>query len=394
MALGDKINTALSVGLNPLDPLFGGLIPRREVIEEPSVTRREPRQIGITSSPPPMPRPQAPPVRANGMQKLFNYFPENKNPLEDKNFVIDWTEQKLNLADKELELDRDKFGFLRDKDQREYGLNVREQERKERKDDYDARLADSKLDIDLRKQALEEWKTQNPDGQIEETADGRIFVIDKRTGQSIDTGLKGDNLDERERMRLQHGYRMTEIAERERQQLENERAQRVNPSQQRIAEDDAANELLRDPRYAWLANENIIARNSDGSISINHPDPKGKGFYGRPVEEAIGTVNQFEKDWRTRADARMAKSFNSSRSASAKPGFVRMVNPTNGDELDIPEAEVSQAEDDGLKRVGEGNTPVVTTSETFRPANEPEDDIEFTYNSAGKVIGVRNKKRK
>ena len=375
--------------MNPFDPLFGGLIPRREIQEQPRAV--------IESSHPAMPRPNMsrsssmsssggvvdmPPVRQSGMDKIKAIHPQN--PLEGRNVVFDWTEQKINLAKKEQELESQKFGYAKDLGERKHSLDSREQDRKETKDRADYGIEVDKREIDHRKQALDEWKTKNPEGEIKTLEDGKIVVIDKRTGQSIETGLKADHLSEKEKLALAHGYRMSEIAEREKQQKTNAPDKVVNPSQQRTAERDAANELLNDPNYSWLSEKGVVAITPEGVV-IKRPEKGSKWTAkgNKDIDDTHTVIDNFEKEWKKRSEARMNKSIGGNQPNVEET--IDMVAP-DGRKLKVPPADVQRLKDAGAKLMGEDYVKPV---EAMPPVD---DKIELFYDREGKVIGARNRK--
>ena len=375
--------------MNPFDPLFGGLIPRREIQEQPRAV--------IESSHPAMPRPNMsrsssmsssggvidmPSVRQSGMDKIKAIY--RQNPLEGRNVVFDWTEQKINLAKKEQELESQKFGYAKDLGERKHSLDSREQDRKETKDRADYGIEVDKREIDHRKQALDEWKTKNPEGEIKTLEDGKIVVIDKRTGQSIETGLKADHLSEKEKLALAHGYRMSEIAEREKQQKTNAPDKVVNPSQQRTAERDAANELLNDPNYSWLSEKGVVAITPEGVV-IKRPK-KGSSYFdskNKDIDDTHTVIDNFEKEWKKRSEARMNKSIGGNQPNAEET--IDMVAP-DGRKLKVPPADVQRLKDAGAKLMGEDYVKPV------EPMPPVDDKIELFYDREGKVIGARNRK--
>lgn len=351
MGLRDKL-TNFSRPLNDIDPLFGGLIPRREVERQPIA----PINKGMVINP------KEDNVNISSVQPLMpkrNPFPlAPVNPLDSKNLVLDYTDQELNLKKKALDLEGQRMGMEQSRFDRQHSLAEQKlgQEGQIEKGKLD--LEKDKGEIESRKQALDEWKVKNPEGEIKTTDDGRIVIIDKRTGKSVDTGLRGDHLNEREKLRIQynndinkmtaeHKNRLEQMVKQDELDEDNVRAgDRINPSQQRIAEDDAASELLRDPRYSWLEKEKIIVRGDNG-LTINHPN---RGFYGRPAKEAQDTIKAFEEELRTKASERMNRTI-SRGGKSTNNELVDMTDP-DGNPLKVPKDKVEELKSKGAKLVG------------------------------------------
>lgn len=268
-----------TTNLNQQDPIFGGLIPRRELIEA------QPQQQMIQQRP--IIQPQQQPIMPKGA--LSGLSQQNNQPGR---VVFDWSRQENDRANKALEYENEN---------RKRSLSISEQALGQKTTDDK-----SKQEIDHRKQALDEWKAKNPEGQIV-TVNGKIHVVDKITGQSVDTGLAGDHIDEKEKIRLgiegqkdvenvrarnawslsganaeqaktledlrqQNRKELADADRTHKTQLENNKpGTAINPTQQRVAEDDAARELLRDPKFAWLERDKHITVDKDG-IKVNRKD--------------------------------------------------------------------------------------------------------------------------
>lgn len=384
MGFLDKISGILN-NLPMDDPLFGGLIPRRDERPLEREFIRDSRKRDSINTP----------IRRTGMDKVNDSFLGNQNRQgqqlgqdHDKDssdrpgrVVFDWSEQELGLKRKALDLEREKFGHARTTDQYESGLKGREQTRKETEDRNRLDLDRDKYDIDVRKQALEEWKNKNPEGDIKTDEEGRLMIIDKRTGKSIDTGLKADQLDEDDKLRIQHEYRKKEI------ELQNRGRQRnINPSQQRTAEKDAFNEVMNSGKYKDI--QDYVEVSEDGRITINRPSDKDiKNIWTtQSLNQQYTNINninskiaEFEKEWKSKSEERMNKIFN-----TGGDDMVDMTDP-DGNALRVPSSEVEKLKSSGAKVVGESEN---------KPKSMPKvaDDIELTYNDKGDIIGARNRK--
>lgn len=369
MAFADKLSNIIA-NLPADDPLFGGLVPRREerplertiVSEEPVINRPEMRM----------------PVRRTGMDRVNEQFINRDMQSQNQqarpgNVRLDYSEQELDLARRKQGLDYAKFGYEQNKNEREFGLKNREQNRKETDDR-------NRLDIDLRKQALEEWKTNNPEGQVETDANGRIVVIDKRTGKSIDTGLKGEHLSEEEKLKLQHGYRMTEIGERNKG-----RARNISASQQRIAERDAFNEVMNSGKYKELFDKGLVELGDEGNIVINRPSSEDAYSWWRTqssndqkvrdVQNINNKIKEFEAEWKAKSEERLNKVF-----GGVEDDMVD-VTTHDGRPLRIPRSELEEFEATKAKAAA-----------TSKPMPKVRDDIELHYDDEGNIIGAGNRK--
>lgn len=371
MGFKDKLN---SIGIiNDIDPLFGGLIPRRETFQNedgmPSYNQISPPNRGMVINP-------------GSNRSISNYngnsqpiMPERerfplapKNPLDSRDLVFDWTRQKLAQVYKSLSQDTEKLDFEKSKFGAQNELANKEYQHDVENDTETSRFNRDKLkadtDIAHRKAALDEWVKTNPEGEIKTLEDGKIVVIDKRSGKSVDTGLKSDHLTEEEKLKIQHGYRTEEIKQRDDLVSDNVRASdRVNPSQQRTAEIDAANELLNKPEYSWMAQERkggkkLITIGSTGVVidrSVFDDDKSGES------ENAKEVLKKFESDWKSGSDSRMNKSFSSGKDKTTNDTIssdkfpeetVEMIAPDGG-KLNVPKNKVTELKGKGAKLVGE-----------------------------------------
>jgi hypothetical protein len=254
----------------------------------------------------------------------------------------------------------------------------------------------NKVDIEHRKAALDEWKARNPEGEVKVTEDGKLVVINKLTGKSLDTGLKADHLSEEQKIKLQISGQKEVEAERQKGRLkvEDRKDARealksgtpISPSQQRVAEDDAATELLRDPKYSWLAKGGHVTVDKDG-VHINRPTSMDSDFFGASSEDkkkGVTAIDAFEKEWKSKAKERMNLSRDKEQlpDVSTNNDTVQMLAP-DGRQLQVPKTEVERMK--GLGATISGETPVLTP-------NKISNDIELFYNDRGEVIGARNKK--
>lgn len=379
--------------LNAADPLFGGLIPRREVMVDDMAQPISRGMVGRGSMSPN--QSMSPQPRELNDPRIV--FPEVGGPDKPQmNTRIDYQGMQLDLERQRNDLAARKFGAEHDLNERKFGADFSLDRSK-------FGLEQDKFSIDMRKQALEEWKVNNPEGSIETTQDGKIMVIDKRTGKSIDTGLKSNDLSEEDKLKIQHDYSMEQIGERNKGTLEAAKARNnmrnINPSQQRTAEDDALSELLREPKYSWLAEEGVITRDKSGAVQIKRPKFTGGMFSAdkKQVEDAEKVISDFENEWKSRSSERMNKTFSSSGN-----GMVKGIAP-DGREFDLRPDQIEAFKLKGGRVASEaGGVPNVSTSEEFRAAPqstgihnklEVDDSVELLYNDAGKVVGARNRKK-
>lgn len=83
-------------------------------------------------------------------------------------------------------------------------------------------IANQKLEIDKKKQEAVDFKDSHPDHKLVTRQDGELFFINPKDPQAkpIDTGLKGTDLSDMEKINLQHEGRMEEIQARGDKQIE------------------------------------------------------------------------------------------------------------------------------------------------------------------------------
>jgi hypothetical protein len=353
MSFLNKLRLAQIFGGNDMMPgpgaqtLFGDLIPRR--VERP-VVRTVAVNDEVANSSNKRVMNNVPRVR--GIDRIGAAPPENK-PM---NVVYDPGPEQF---DKRLRLERDRLDFEK-QDKTFDNMTARGQLDVNR---GELGVKRDQLDVNVRKQALDEWESRNPEGQIEQGEDGILYVIDKRTGAKKSTGLKGADLTEAERVRRNIAGRLDVVDKTKAANLELEkerqkgRFQGISPSQQRVAEDDAAAELLRDQRYAWMADKGYITVGDNGVV-IKRPTGGG-GMFGaatvKEIEDSNKVIDQFEKDWKIKASERMNRGrgnvvANESDSVIQNPDsdIVEMVDPS-GRPLFVPRGEVADLERKGAK---------------------------------------------
>lgn len=322
------------------DPLFGGLIPFR---------RQMPQMI--QSEMPGMIQPGAFARQSSGMgdKGMLARLPKEGG--------VDASPQR-NVRYQDTDIDRARLGL--DREKLRHTMNVD----REQLSDVDMKMAleqqkfasdekvtkeklgneRSKLEIDQRKQALDEWQAKNPQGEIKVDDKGNIVVINKQTGKSIETGLKSGDLTEEEKIKRNFAGQkeVEELRQKNRLGLEDKRQSgrnnEITPAEQRIAEDDAAAELLRG-KYANLSKR--ITRNRDGSMQFKR--------YGDP--ELDKHFDAFEADLKTAATARMNRTKTpnvSTPEVTLSGDIVDMVDP-NGAPLKVPKADVERMKAAGAK---------------------------------------------
>lgn len=379
--------------LDPNDPLFGGLIPRREIMSPEMAQPIGRGMLGGVNQQPVVRQPAAPvPIGREALRS------QTKPPM---NVVYDPTMEMMDLEKKKLEAGKQAASFSQNLESQKHGLAAN-------KEAFDQRLEESKFgeeksknkdtkEINERKQALDEWKAKNPDGQVEITKDGKIMVINKQTGKGMDTGLISDNLSEEEKLKLQHKNALELNAARgDQTRLTNATRPRpaISASQQRVASDDAAAELLRDPNYSWLNQPSgknktpLISRSEKGDIVIRRPSVDD----GTPeqVENATKMLLRFEQDWKAKTDEILNKQFNSAPAPGMNVPNHNMVDK-DGNPLNVPPDKIQMALDAGATMVAGAETNTPKTPEIV-PMPEVRDDIELYYDSKGRIMGARNRK--
>lgn len=393
----NRLMNNINVERNDEDPLFGGLIPRRiddrQQLSQP--------QGNTTQQPVMQPSGMNTPIRQTGMNRVNDamIYGGQADSNQGKDYVFDWSRQKLDLEKDKQGLDREKFSFDKDKNAQRYGLDVREQDRKELDDrntlgidKEKLNLEKDKVEIDHRKAALDEWKARNPAGDIQIAKDGKIFVVNKTNGTSIDTGLHSEHLSEAEKLKL--GAKNASDLETQRQkgrmelEANKDKTKNISPTAQRAAEKDAASELLNDPNYAWLNGKGIVTIATDGRVVIDRSKMSGSA-----TDKTNGEVilKKFESEWKGKAHDRMNKTFDStSKDSNINSDTVEMIDGKTGEKLSVPKSEVETARTHGAILPGESKVDEVK-KDTPKPL-QVDDSIELLYNDAGKVVGARNKK--
>lgn len=105
-------------------------------------------------------------------------------------------------------------------------------------------IAGGQLEVSMAKQRLDRWKAENPTGVIKESKGGNFYVIDPRTGESIDTGVDGGSATDQERIRWTGEERLKQIGA---QGLNQQAAiqETAGYASQHIAEQGAQNRLTK-----------------------------------------------------------------------------------------------------------------------------------------------------
>lgn len=257
MGFLDKLRMNNVFGPYPDEPLFGGLIPfghgefnRQQPILRGMVPTELVRKGSIS----------------NLNRKNLNRKEVTSQELSNKNLDRNNTGSRprnVRFGDDDS-LDRAKLGLERQKLMHAMAMD-REQMSdadakmmlEQQKFASDEKMGKSRLELDQRKQALDEWQRKNPEGDIKVDKDGRIVIIDKRTGRSIDTGLLSGDMSEEEKMNrnIAGQIKVEGVRQENRLALEDKKNQAgrpVSPSQQRVAERDTANQLLNSESYSRL----------------------------------------------------------------------------------------------------------------------------------------------
>lgn len=358
---------------NPDDPLFGGLIPRR--VERPRMIRPEMEE----AIPAGMLERQPLDVGGRGMLSRQGKPPiDGKAPIEGRTPTVRFQDMDIDRA--RLGLDRRRLEHTMNVDMEQLNDADMKMLLDQQKFASDEKMDKSKLDIDLRKQALDEWQAKNPQGEIKVDEQGDIVVINKLTGKPTKTGLKSGDLTEAEKIRRNFVNQQEMEKTRHKNDLALEdvkqkgRNKEISPAEQRVAETDAANELLN-TKYGKLRRH--IGFDQSGKLVIKKTGKK-------EIDDAIG---MFEADMKTAANERMNKTrVANTPNVSSTDDTVDMIAPDGGP-LKVPKAEVESMKRAGARIPGESTT-------TEKKPIEVDDGIELIYNAAGKVVGARNKKSK
>lgn len=347
--------------------LFGDLIPRRieeippEIVQNP-VAQQMPRMAPIG------------PARQPGINAIGEIANQNQGQGRIRNVKFDDDRLEIEKA----RLDREKF--YSDRDDKLTGRNL-----DERKFQRDLTNDRDKADLENRKLALDRWQAENKDGEIKTDENGRLMLIDKQTGKSIDTGLKSGDMSEEEKMNkgLLNQKDMESIRQRNRVAIEKIRRegrnkQAITPSQQRIANDDAAISLLNG-KYNHLKDYITV---DESGVRVDKPKAKSswtdKG--NKEVDNILFDIDAFEQDLKTEADKRLNMAFERDEiEDEEETKTIDMITP-DGRTIKVPENEVEEAKAAGAKDVSNAKPTVVA------------DDIELMYNDKGQVIGARNRK--
>ncbi|MGI0022743.1 MAG: hypothetical protein ACRD9Q_07775 [Nitrososphaeraceae archaeon] len=381
MGFLDKLLMNISAGQNSIDPLFGGLIPRRI---DPELTNDDRRNYPTNNNIFGPSESQTNnrvnhPLRPSGIDKISQANQPMNVKYDTSGEELALNRAKFGLEREKFGLEKEKFGAGQSQDVRDFNLKDRESQQKQ--------------EIELRKQALDEWKARNPEGEIKVDENGKIMIIDKRTGESIDTGLTGEHFSEEEKLKKQHIFRMDEIdaqskaaMDRAKLTVSNKTPSYISPSQQRVARDDAAIELLRDPRYSWLKDKGFITTDNEGTHYKNPVEGYWTGSK-KDVEETIKRMKEFQDEVKIKAQEIMNISRDNSMSTKEDTNndTIEMISKDTGKILDVPKSEVEAAKKAGHKLKVESDGLIESMPEV-------DDTIELFYDRAGKVIGSRNRK--
>lgn len=361
MGIANKFSNAISYGFNQIDPLFGGLIPRREVITAPVDETGVTRQTNNISR-----------GALNRQQPGINNKLQQETPFGNREvrFVAD-PDKAFRLERDRLDFEKDKFAYAKD----QFNSEMQLKQAKQYNDDV-------QLDINHRKQALEEWKARNPEGKIQVDKNGRVHIINPIDGSSVDTGLTSNDVSDeqkhlwkmeedketQDRIDKRNKYTQDQITKRNKQN----NIKGISPTQQRAAEHDALMELVN-TKYPSLKDQ--LEFNSDGTIVLNNK----KGDLNK-AKQFEGVLNEAKEIAKKRINAYTGG------------GTVTMYTP-DGRELDVPEDKVDEMKANGAvfelptKKEEKKELPAKKEDTTF-PFN-----IEIIKDSSGRVVGVANKPR-
>lgn len=352
MGFLDKLRMNNVFNPNPLEPLFGGLLSfDQQEPTERKKTRSE--NMGIFT---PRTKERDTGISRGMLAKRDKMLPsiETESGEGGQRRTPTVRFDDTHVAEGRLRLDRDKFRHESGLDFEKLGDERKKMGLEERKFISDEKQEKSKLDLErqkhdvaLRKQALDEWQSKNPQGELEVDKDGRIMVINKITGKSIDTGLKSGDLTDEETINknFRNSKELEEIRRKNRLELEEARAANrnntVSPTQVRAAEEDAARELLRG-KYASVSRN--IGFDSNGNLVYKR--------FGDVEKDKI--FEQFDKDMKTLAKGRMNTKRDSTvttptvSSPEDTSEMIRVVGP-NGETGRMPKGKTLP---EGWKEVG------------------------------------------
>lgn len=358
------------------DPLFGGLIPRRqaeqEVIRESRREKKSRREPGVNS------RPVAR-NSGNSNSAVGRHFLESfKNisgaiPEEPMNVVYDPSMEQMTLENK-------KFNFAQERARIEDEQKNRALDLEGQRISSADRAAMSRNDVERARVELERWKEQNPEGEIKLGADGFWSVINPRTGVATRTNLKSGDLsdEQKSKLKIKEEEAIENIRQKGRKELKEmdikgrpkPQTRYITPSQQRVAEDDAAAELLRG-KYKELADKGLISYDQQGNIVFGDKLPESTGgnwptdIFSRfgPSSGDSTRINKmmddFNTEWKALTDARLNKTYAGSTIPETETEVedpnaeVEMINPRTGKTIYVPQSEVEAARRDGARLPGE-----------------------------------------
>lgn len=367
MGLFSRLQQNIAANYNPNEPLFGGLIPRRYE-EEPRMIQASRQSINQA----PVMNVSAPISRRSTSRAEALAQPTSNEPFGGREVKFDWTEQELKAKNRALDLEGQRLGMEGDYNRGRLGIAGRQADIDEAKERREGIKSKDEMDINHRKQALDEWKARNPEGELKIDENGKVHVIDKRSGATIDTGITADHFTEKEKLNLQqkHNIDLEGLRQRNRLDLEKEKNRTILPSQQRTAEDDAARELLRDERYRFLVDNGIMSVGENG-IEIKDKNNKWKDH-----------IKEFNKELKTKTEERMNRS-NSNNNSDKRT--VRMIDPRDGSVMNVPEDEVEEVKKH-LENLGVGekkeqfNYPELGIGSNFTPITR-----------GGRTVGYTNR---
>lgn len=294
-----KLILASQIAENSNDPLFGGLIPQR-------VERELPAEVSHPVQVNPVASRQQPIIPRSGINRLSEDRPMNVRFQNSGDTLLEEGRARSNaLFDSYSRPKNAPLGYQNNQQLPGSQMNV----------------VDSKIDLDHRKQALDEWKAHNPNGQIKTDKDGRIVLINPVTGKTTDTGLKSGDMSDEDKRKHKLEDDKALIAERAKQQrisdntkpIKDKDSERViSPSQQRVAEDDSARELLNDPRYSFLKDNGIITFDKSGGLNIDN---------AKAGDKWKNHITEFNKELKAKSDERTNKTLtvNNNREAPTAP---------------------------------------------------------------------------
>lgn len=216
-------------------------------------------------------------------------------------------------------------------------------EQDEEKNTLENRKLDVERELKYRQDALEKWKTLNPKGEVVIGENGNVWVVNPTTGQKTDTGIKSDKISEEQK----HKWELEKI---DRRGNTREFAPKpINPSQQRIAEDDATSELSRDERFKWLFDNKYLTFDKDNGLVINEPKA-GKefnywgprvigGVKSKDLDNIKKSIQLFQSELKSKSNERMNQTLGGDKNNQLQENEVAVVLP-DGRTIAVPSGEV------------------------------------------------------